>query len=412
MTPTRFAHYQTLAPVVLCFLAALASAPTMAADEPGAEPEQATEVDVKAEKPPEAKSGVGDAEVPAEEKESAKEEASTAVESDDVVTPDPEWAAKGAFTEPPVKGPYAKDFVMMGEFTGSRQATDGTMQPIGLQLRVIGENQFEARTHLGGLPGAETYDSETRVLSGRRSDATLVLSGDSVAYFVTADRCTIVDAQAQLVGELKRVQRVSPTLGATPPEGAIVVFDGTGTDEFVFGNMTSDGLLEQGASIKALVQDFDLHLEFRLPFMPAAEGQKRGNSGLYLHGRYECQVLDSFGGPKVFNGLGSLYRMREPDLNMAFPPLSWQTYDVRFTAARFNADGSKRRNARLTSWVNGQTVQDDVEVKSKTGAGKEEEAIPLPILLQDHNDPVRYRNIWLVDRGILPGVEFPIMASE
>ena len=96
---------------------------------------------------------------------------------------------------------------------------------------------------------------------------------------------------------------------------------------------------------------------------------------------------------------------------MAFPPLSWQTYDVQFTAPRWAADGSKVRNARITSWINGVTVQDNVELPNKTGAGQPEEPILLPIRLQDHGDPVRFRNIWLVDRGLAKG-KFPIHTTK
>jgi hypothetical protein len=130
-----------------------------------------------------------------------------------------------------------------------------------------------------------------------------------------------------------------------------------------------------------------------------------------LQSRYECQVLDSFGLDRLANGLGSLYRFKKPDVNMALPPLNWQTYDVQFTAPRWAADGSKVRNARITSWINGVKVQDDVELPNKTGAGEQEEPVLLPIRLQDHGDPVRFRNIWLVDRGLARG-EFPVYPTK
>ena len=96
---------------------------------------------------------------------------------------------------------------------------------------------------------------------------------------------------------------------------------------------------------------------------------------------------------------------------MAFPPLSWQTYDVQFTAPRWAADGSKVRNAHITSWVNGVKVQDNVDLPNKTGAGKQEEPTLLPIRFQDHGDPVRFRNMWLVDRG-LTIVDFPVYPTK
>jgi hypothetical protein len=163
----------------------------------------------------------------------------------------------------------------------------------------------------------------------------------------------------------------------------------------------------EGADIKPMFQDFNLHVEFKIPYMPQADGQSRGNSGLYLQSRYECQVLDSFATEPVFDGLGALYRFKVPDFNMALPPLTWQTYDVHFTAPRWAADGTKIRDARITSWVNGVKVQDDVALPNKTGAGKQEEPLLLPIKIQNHGDPVRFRNIWIVDRGLASG-EFPV----
>ena len=190
------------------------------------------------------------------------------------------------------------------------------------------------------------------------------------------------------------------------PEGAVVLFDGTGTDQFTTAEMTDDDLLMEGADVKPMFQDFNLHVEFRLPYMPYADGQQRGNSGLYLQSRYECQVLDSFALIPKIDGLGALYRFRPPAINMCFPPLVWQTYDVQFTAPRWNADGTKARNATITSWVNGVKVQDNVSLPNKTGAGKIEEPLLLPTRFQNHGDPVRFRNIWVVDRGLASG-EFP-----
>jgi hypothetical protein len=145
--------------------------------------------------------------------------------------------------------------------------------------------------------------------------------------------------------------------------------------------------------------------------MPEARDQSRSNSGLYLQSRYECQVLDSFALDPMFNGCGSLYRFRAPDVNACFPPLVWQSYDVQFTAPRWAADGTKIRDAHITSWLNGVKVQDDVALPNKTGAGKPEEPLLLPIRLQDHGDPVRFRNIWIVDRGLTIG-EFPVYPTK
>jgi hypothetical protein len=133
-----------------------------------------------------------------------------------------------------------------------------------------------------------------------------------------------------------------------------------------------------------------------LPLQADKNNQDRGNSGIYMQRRYEIQILDSFGEPVGFNRAASLYRQRSPMSNLSLPPLAWQTYDIWFTAARWSADGQKTRNARVTVAHNGVVVHRDVEIMAKTGAGRTEGPEPLPILFQDHSDPVEFRNIWLV----------------
>ncbi|WP_182865567.1 3-keto-disaccharide hydrolase [Rhodopirellula sp. JC639] len=314
-----------------------------------------------------------------------------------------------AYTVPPTDEP---NYPLMGEFAGQiRVQGEKKKQTVALQIRPVAGDQFHAIAFYGALPGEPQHESEEMRLIGLRAKESLVLSGGPWAIFVDSKGCNLVSSSGKLLGRLKRVHRVSPTLGAKAPEGATVLFDGTGVDHFVGAEMTEDGLLKEGALISPMFQDFNLHVEFRLPYMPQAEGQQRGNSGLYLQSRYECQVLDSFGTEKMFNGLGALYRMKAPDVNMAFPPLVWQTYDVHFTAPRWASDGKKIRNARVTSWVNGVKVQDDIELPSKTGAGKAEEPTLSPINIQDHGDPVRFRNIWIVDRGITTA-KFPVIATK
>ena len=160
--------------------------------------------------------------------------------------------------------------------------------------------------------------------------------------------------------------------------------------------MTEDGLLVQGATSEEKFQDFEMHVEFRLPFMPAARGQARGNSGLYFQGRYEVQMLDSFGLSGEDNECGGIYTIKKPDMNMCYPPLVWQTYDVDYTAAKFDEAGEKTENARVTIRHNGVVIHDDVELDHKTTAAPFDEGPePGPIYLQDHGNPVRYRNIWV-----------------
>jgi hypothetical protein len=264
---------------------------------------------------------------------------------------------------------------------------------------------------MGGLPGQDKHQPEPIRMIGRRSGDFVVLSGGPWAIFVEKDSCLLLDREGNKVGRLERTYRTSPTLGARPPKDSVVLFDGTNIDHFTNAQMTNEGLLMEGADLKPMFQDFNLHVEFRLPYMPEADGQARANSGLYLQSRYECQVLDSFALDPVFNGCGALYRFRKPDFNMCLPPLVWQSYDIQFTAPRWAADGSKIRDAHITSWVNGVKVQDNVALPDKTGAGNEEEPILLPIRIQDHGDPIRFRNIWIVDRGLAVG-DFPVYPTK
>ena len=327
---------------------------------------------------------------------------------------DPTWVAKGVWTMPPTRGPEAVDFSLVGEYVGELKSDepkskDAPATRLGVQIRALGNGQFEARAYQGGLPGQDGFENKKpMLLFGRRSGETLVLSGGPWAMFAGPERCRIINAEGATLAELPRENRVSPTLGAAPPQGAMVLFNGTDTSAFSTATMTEEKLLAQGADINFMLGDFDLHLEFRIPHMPKQTEQKRGNSGLYLQSRYECQVLDSFGEANLFNGLGALYRFKTPKMNMAFPPLTWQTYDIHFTGARYAADGSKLRNARVTSWVNGVIVQDDEELPGPTGAGKPESPTLLPTKIQDHGDPVRFRNIWVIDRGLTGGIPFPV----
>jgi hypothetical protein len=165
----------------------------------------------------------------------------------------------------------------------------------------------------------------------------------------------------------------------------------------------SEGVLEVGKGsvmTKEKYQDFRLHVEFNIPQPPeGAKDQARGNSGVYIQRRYEVQILDSFGeDPPRANGCASLYKQKAPDKNAGKKPGEWQTYDITFRAARFDAAGKKTENARITVVWNGVKVHDDAELKDKTGAGKPEGAEPGPILLQDHGAKVKFRNLWIVKK--------------
>ncbi|MFW6170407.1 MAG: 3-keto-disaccharide hydrolase [Planctomycetota bacterium] len=304
------------------------------------------------------------------------------------------------------------DFAIMGEFVGPVEQGESEYERIAVQVRTVGDGRFEALQYLGGLPGEKSHQKQLASLIGRRSGGFLVLSGGPWALVVHPDHCLVINEKGDQIGRLKRMVRESPTMGAKPPKDATVVFDGSDAEQFTKAKVTEDGLLMEGATVKPMFQDFNLHCEFRLPLMPGDRGQGRANSGFYLQSRYEVQVLDSFAKPPKNNGCGALYQYREPDVNACLPPLQWQTYDIMFTAPRWDADNQKIRNARITVWLNGTKVHDNQELESKTGSGSDESPTLLPIRLQDHGDPVRFRNLWVIDRGLSTGGDFPVHAPQ
>lgn len=283
------------------------------------------------------------------------------------------------------------DFPFQGEYLG--RASAGYF--VGLQVVARGAGSFDAVLLPGGLPGAGWDRVKRLLLAGQRQDSQVVLVGDGYRVEVTPDEALVQDGKGQLVARLPKIHRVSMNEGAAPPCGALVLFDGSTAKHFEGGKMTADGLLEVGALTKVAVGDFRLHLEFRTPYMPHASGQGRSNSGVYIQQRYEVQILDSFGLEGVENECGGLYRQRRADVNMCFPPLSWQTYDIHFTAARWDGDGNKIADARITVVHNGQVIHNDYHLVGKTGAGKPEEPTKRPILLQNHGNPVHFRNVWI-----------------
>ena len=286
------------------------------------------------------------------------------------------------------------DYGCQGEYAGKIRSND-TEVDLGLQVIAEGQGRFAWVAWVGGLPGAG-WNGETPLRgAGERQGDVVILKGDTGRGEVRGGSVSVYNMENVRVAELSRVQRMSPTLGRKPPEGAIVLFDGSSADEFEGGRLSDDKLLMQGCTSRKKLGSGELHVEFLLPWMPNARGQGRGNSGVYLQGRYEVQVLDSFGLTGEQNECGGIYSISKPLLNMCLPPLAWQTYDVQFKAAQFGADGKKQADGLITVRHNGVVIHEQVKLThATTAAPVAEGADPGPLYLQDHGNQVRYRNIW------------------
>ena len=194
--------------------------------------------------------------------------------------------------------------------------------------------------------------------------------------------------------------------GTEPPQNTKTLFDGKDTSKWepAGGGKTmwpiEDGVLvdtDNDIQTKDKFKDFQLHLEFNEPQLgPEFKSQDRGNSGVYIQGRYEIQVLDSYHNPTYDKGdCAAVYGVKSPSKSVPKPPGQWQTYDITFHAARFE-DGKKTKNAKVTIYWNGELVHDNTDIPGPTGGGAAEQDTPGPIRLQWHHHHVKFRNIWIV----------------
>jgi hypothetical protein len=290
------------------------------------------------------------------------------------------------------------EYPLQGEYSGTIKAGSGEIK-LGVQVIALGDGKFRAVAYPGGLPG----DGWKKELLNYQAEAQR--DGDAIRFSLlgqgsgelTSSGISILNSEGVVIGDIPKVHRKSPTLGKKPPEGAVVLFDGSTAEHFKGGRMSDDKLLMEGVTSNELFGSFKLHLEFRLPFQPFARGQGRGNSGLYMQGRYETQILDSFGLKGKHNECGGVYTISPPAVNMCFPPLVWQTYDIDYTAATYDDAGKKVNHARMTVLHNGVKVHDNLELDHATTAHPVKEGPePGPIYLQNHGNPVRFRNIWVL----------------
>jgi hypothetical protein len=276
------------------------------------------------------------------------------------------------FTDSKEAGP---DWALQGEYEG-----DAGKSKLGVQVVALGDGKFDVWFLTGGLPGAG-WDGKGRTKASAKGEPGKATFGEAGwSGTLTHGKLTGKTPDGQEF-VLKHVERKSPIMGAKPPEGAVVLFDGKNADEWQGGKVVEDNLLNCGTKSKKGFATGKLHVEFRTPFMPKARGQGRGNSGVFIHG-VEIQVLDSFGLEGKKDECGAFYGKQAPSVNMCLPPLEWQTYDVEVR----EQDGK----ILATVWHNGVKVHDNFVLKN--GPAK-----PASIDLQNHGNPVVFRNIWFTE---------------
>ena len=306
------------------------------------------------------------------------------------------------------------DFDIQGEYAG----TAGDAK-IGVQVIALGGGQFQAVFLPGGLPGAG-WDGKNKILcQGKLEDGKVALTpaagqrkymAGSPAQFSATQKFppqgqkdyTAAIADGKLTGktdtgetiEAKKVSRASPTLGVQPPAGAIVLLPyekgkPPSLDEWTnqkwkamdCGCMQVVPRTGSNSTKKRFPGGWTLHVELKSPFQPASRSQGRGNSGVFPPGGREIQVLDSFGLEGLANEAGGIYKDHPSKVNMCLPPLSWQTYDVLYYPPK------EGKPASYKVWHNGVVIHEKVELKGAGGGG---------LNLQDHGNPVAYRNIWFL----------------
>ncbi len=198
---------------------------------------------------------------------------------------------------------------------------------------------------------------------------------------------------------------------AAPPADAVILFDGKDASEWldkdgkpvtwkVEGNNLTVNPFSGDIHTKQSFGDCQLHVEWRTPAIVKGDGQDRGNSGVFLMGRYELQILDSYNNPTYANGqAGSIYKQRIPLVNISRPPGEWQSYDIIFIAPVFHNNGDLKTAARITVIQNGVVIQNNVELWGEMQfvgiPFYEKHGAKEPLLLQDHHNPVSFRNIWI-----------------
>ena len=309
-----------------------------------------------------------------------------------------------------------EDYLLIGNWVGEwinpLKGHEVVNRDIAAQINIVNGKLYKIRV----LPELHKRAHHYLNVEIEKKNKELSYKGEGWKFTFSGDSCT---GYGNLFGDktyfkMVKSKAVSPTLGLPAPEHAIsLLTDNTlskwkhddGRDSLTW--KLKDGVLETvsefwnngqnrkdglGGSIRTKREfgDLHLHIEFRYPVESGKQGQSRGNSGLFLHGVGEIQILNSYALGGYWNECGAIYKQHPPKVNAAAPPLQWQTYDVDVTQPRFNADGKKLSNAVLTVRLNGIIIHNHLEIDSN--------ASKVSIGLQDHINRLQYQNIWVLEK--------------
>lgn len=298
-----------------------------------------------------------------------------------------------------ILGPADPDFKVQGEYTGAATGPDGGPEiKVGVQVIALGGGKFHAVAYHGGLPGDGWDGGNKFEVDGQRQDGVVVFPNDQGRGEIKNGVLRIHAPAGEVLAELAKVERKSPTLGDPLRQAPWCCSMARVGPSSTPARLRPRAIWPPGPPANANSEAASCTSSFSCRSCPRLAARTAAIAAATCKGGYEVQMLDSFGLTGENDECGGIYGVKSPDTNMAFPPLSWQTYDIDYTAARYE-NGKKVKNATITVMHNGVVVQKNVEVPNATRAAPVPEGPePGPLYLQEHGNAVCYRNVWLVEK--------------